>query len=95
MTAAAAEALSPEEADAEALDAVENLLESYFVQIDGTFDKLEAIGAAAASHFHLPIVAALSCQKQSLPSESFERPYPRNQKDCFKRSCHSCSTPEV
>ncbi len=32
------------EADAEALEAVENLLESYFVQIDGTFDKLEAIG---------------------------------------------------
>lgn len=24
---------------------MENLLESYFVQIDGTFDKLEAIGA--------------------------------------------------
>ena len=37
------------EADADALEAVENLLESYFVQIDGTFDKLEAIGA----HFWL------------------------------------------
>jgi len=38
------DALASEEADAEALEAVENLLESYFVQIDGTFDKLEAIG---------------------------------------------------
>ena len=26
------------------LEAVENLLESYFVQIDGTFDKLESLG---------------------------------------------------
>lgn len=34
------------EADAEALEAVENLLESYFVQIDGTFDKLEALGVS-------------------------------------------------
>lgn len=35
----------PEESEAEeALDAVENLLESYFVQIDGTFDKLQAVG---------------------------------------------------
>lgn len=38
------------EADAEALEAVENLLESYFVQIDGTFDKLEAIGAPLSVH---------------------------------------------
>ena len=37
--------LASEEADAAALEAVENLLESYFVQIDSTFDKLEAIGA--------------------------------------------------
>ena len=37
--------MASEEADAEALEAVENLLESYFVRIDGTFDKLEAIGA--------------------------------------------------
>lgn len=29
----------------EELEAVENLLESYFVQIDSTFDKVEAIGA--------------------------------------------------
>lgn len=28
---------------------MENLLESYFVQIDSTFDKLEAIGAARIS----------------------------------------------
>ncbi len=43
--AAIAEAMASEEADGEALEAVENLLESYFVRIDGTFDKLEAIGA--------------------------------------------------
>jgi hypothetical protein len=38
------------EADAEALEAVENLLESYFVQIDGTFDKLEALGAHTVTY---------------------------------------------
>lgn len=40
------------EVDADALEAVENLLESYFVQIDGTFDKLEAIGAS--QHIYVP-----------------------------------------
>ncbi len=41
--------LASEEADAAALEAVENLLESYFVQIDSTFDKLEAVGARRVS----------------------------------------------
>ena len=37
-------AMVASEEDAEKLEAVENLLESYFVQIDSTFDKLEAVG---------------------------------------------------
>lgn len=37
-------AMLASEEDAEKLEAVENLLESYFVQIDSTFDKLEAVG---------------------------------------------------
>ncbi len=41
--------IASEEADAAALEAVENLLESYFVQVDSTFDKLEAIGVRASS----------------------------------------------
>ena len=45
LTLGIAAMLASEEADAAALEAVENLLESYFVQIDSTFDKLEAVGA--------------------------------------------------
>lgn len=43
--------LASEEADAAALEAVENLLESYFVQVDSTFDKLEAVGALLLSQY--------------------------------------------
>lgn len=52
------------EADAEALDAVENLLESYFVQIDGTFDKLEALGAHCLALHQQPARALAGCLKQ-------------------------------
>ena len=60
--------IASEEADAAALEAVENLLESYFVQVDSTFDKLEAIGARAvvclglrASHSMPPAGSAGCC----------------------------------
>lgn len=33
-----------QEADSESQEAVENLLESYFMQIDSTYDKLKGIG---------------------------------------------------
>ena len=38
----------------EAAEAVENLLESYFMQIDGTYDRLVSIGKVM--HYHLPTV---------------------------------------
>ena len=52
--------IAGEEADAEALEAVENLLESYFVQIDSTFDKLEAIGASS-NQANVILCSARSC----------------------------------
>lgn len=38
----------------EAAEAVENLLESYFMQIDGTYDRLVSIGKGL--QHHLPTV---------------------------------------
>lgn len=42
--AAAAAAAAEEDADAEAQQDVENLLESYYMQVDGLFDKLVSVG---------------------------------------------------
>ena len=44
----------------EAAEAVENLLESYFMQIDGTYDRLVSI-----CKFHLSLVLALSPESKS------------------------------
>jgi Mg2+ and Co2+ transporter CorA len=41
---AAAAAAAEEEADAEAQQDVENLLESYYMQVDGLYDKLVSVG---------------------------------------------------
>jgi hypothetical protein len=44
QAAAAAAAAAEEEADAEAQQDVENLLESYYMQVDGLYDKLVSVG---------------------------------------------------
>ena len=47
----------------EAAEAVENLLESYFIQIDSTFDRLVSIGKAALNFKakKLALSAGLNC----------------------------------
>lgn len=55
------EALAEAEADAMAFEEVENLLESYFIQIDRTYDRLVSLGGSAPPLSPLAHLACPSC----------------------------------